>query len=268
VAKLIGGRSSRLTAGGGWLVRGLLLAVLLAGSWVAGASGDAPSPRQRLFAGKAFEGLPLTSSLRSAVAFSYIYGSCDASGGDGGCAPPLELQNWSICRRHPLEIDRIPLRISRMRGVPVIDYGDALEVLTGRTDVVVFADAGRARRVVAALRPARGPARLGRLLAAPRLPRWVLRELKLVRELRAGGASRRALRRRLGISVSAIRVREQLAAAIGKRALRGVPAARVSPGDVIGDRQALITVQELSAREATPDERRRAARHRKRLKTC
>jgi hypothetical protein len=246
----------------------LVVAVVLAGSWVAGASGDVPSPRQRLFVGKTFEGLALTSALRSSNDVSYIYGSCDASGGEGGCAPPLEVQNWSICLRHPLEIDRIPRRIVRMRGVPVIDYGDALEVLTGRTEVVVFADERRARRVVAALRPRSGPARLARALAAPRLPRWALRELQLVRELRAGGASRHALRRRLGISVSAIRMREQLAAALGARALRGVPAARALPGDVIGDRHALITVQELGASAATPDERRRAARHRQRLEAC
>jgi hypothetical protein len=242
-------------------------ALLVTGCGVA-ASADPPPDSDRFFLGQAFEGLALTSSQPAAGdAFGFVYGDCEPPAGEGGCAPPLEVQNWSICRRHPLEIDRLPRRILRMRGVPVVDYGDDLEVLAGRTDIVLFADEPRTRRAVAALRPTVGPARLNDVLPRVHLPRWALRELKLVRVLRARGATRRELRRRLGISVSAIRMREQLAAAVGERALR-VPAATVTPGEVIRDRHALFTVEELGAQTATPDQRRRAERHRRRLKDC
>jgi hypothetical protein len=151
--------------------------------------------------------------------------------------------------------------------VPVIDYGDMLEVLTGRTDVTLFGAERRVRSALGALRPIRGPARLDRPLPAPRLPRWALRELELVRTLRAAGATRRELRRRLGISVSAIRLRERLASALRTRALR-VPPATTTPIEVIRDRHALAIVREPGARRATPDERRGAQRHRRRLESC
>jgi hypothetical protein len=32
---------------------------------------------------------------------TFIYGTCDPSGGEGGCAPPLEVQVWSACARNP-----------------------------------------------------------------------------------------------------------------------------------------------------------------------
>jgi hypothetical protein len=250
------------------VVCALSVAGLLAAGGRVTARGEPPPERYRFFLGQDFEGLALNAAQPVADdALSFIYGDCQPPPGEGGCASPLEVQNWSVCRRSPLEIDRLPRRILRMRGVPVIDYGDELEVLAGRADVVLFGSEQRVRRAVAKLRPTRGPARLAKPLPRVRLPRWVLRELKLVRVLGARGATRRALRRRLGIPVSAIRMREQLAAAVGERALRVSPATAL-PGDVIRDRHALLTVEQLGERFATPDQRRRAQRHRQRLKVC
>jgi hypothetical protein len=233
-----------------------------------GASGEPPPDRDRLFVGRSFAGLRLTaSSPFGGNAFTFVYGDCTPPADEGGCATPLQIQNASSCRRHPLEIDLYPRRIFRARGVPVIDYGERLEVLTGRTDVVLFGAGRLVRRALDALRPTHGPARLGRPLPRPVLPRWALRELKLVLVLRARGATRRALRRRLGISVSAIRLRERLASALGSRALR-VPPATTSPREMIRDRQALAIVEQLGAQQATPDQRRRAQRHRRRLESC
>ena len=247
----------------------MALAIVVAAlAIVGGAAASTPSESERLFVGRAFEGLPLTASgPMGRDAFSFIYGDCIPTPGEGGCAPPLQVQDWSICRRHPLELDRRPRRITTLRGVPMIDYGDMLEVLTGGTDVVLFGEPRRSRRAVAALRPVRGPARLGRPLAAARLPRWALRELKLVSVLRSRGATRHALRRRLGISISAIRMRERLARVLGDAALR-VPPATITPGEIIRDRHALIAVEESGEKAATPDQRRRARRHRERLRAC
>jgi hypothetical protein len=52
-------------------------------------------------------------------------------------------------------------------------------------------------------------------------------------------------------------MREQLAAAVGERALR-VPPATAMPGEVIRDRHALATVEELGEGMATPSQRRRS----------
>jgi hypothetical protein len=123
------------------------------------------------------------------------------------------------------------------------------------------------RAVLTARRPVRGPASLDRPLAAPRLPRWALRELELVRVLRSRGASRRALRDRLGISVRAIRMRERLASVLAAR-LRGVPPATTRPREIVEDRHALLVVEQLGADRATPEQRRRAERHRRRLRAC
>jgi hypothetical protein len=242
-------------------------ALLLATAGALTARGDPPPERYRFFLGPSFEGLALSASHAAGDAATFSYGTCEPPPGEGGCAPPLQVQNWSICRRNPLEIDRLPHRILAIRGVPVIDYGDQLEILAGRADIVLFGSERRMRRAVAKLRPTVGPARLADSLPRVRLPRWGLRELKLVRVLRARGATRHALRRRLGISVSAIRLREQLAAAVGERALR-VPAATALPGDVIADRHALATVEELGEGMATPEQRRRAERHRRRRAVC
>lgn len=99
------------------------------------------------FAGERTEGVPLEAVLRrsdSAEYVSFVYGDCVPES-DAGCAPPIEIQVWPACRRHLAlydsshgpDLDRVTVR-----GVPaaVLDAGTRLELQTGRSTIVVFAD--------------------------------------------------------------------------------------------------------------------------------
>jgi hypothetical protein len=94
----------------------------------------------------------------SAEYVSFLYGDC-VPDGDTGCAPPVEIQVWPACRRHLAlyapssgpDLERVTVR-----GVPgaVLDHGTRLEVQTGRSTIVIFADSRqRLSRLAAELRP-------------------------------------------------------------------------------------------------------------------
>jgi hypothetical protein len=107
------------------------------------------------------DGLPLVAVLRrddTARYVSFVYGDC-APGGDAGCAPPAEIQVWPACRRNLAlygDSSESPSGDrTTIRGVPAVslDDGTRLEIQTGRSTVVVFADSGaRALRIAGALR--------------------------------------------------------------------------------------------------------------------
>jgi hypothetical protein len=137
-----------------------LCASAFAGLVLVGATGstvparaislERESPRVRdpiFFAGDRTEGIQLQSVLRrsdSAEYVSFVYGDC-VPDNDAGCAPPIEIQVWPACRRHLAlydssygpDLDRVTVR-----GVPaaVLDGGTRLELQTGRSTIVIFAD--------------------------------------------------------------------------------------------------------------------------------
>jgi hypothetical protein len=151
-----------------------LCAAVLAGLVLAGATGSAARARASsvdleddgsrdplVFAGDRTEGIPLTAVLRrsdSAEYVSFVYGDCIPDS-DAGCAPPVEIQVWPACRRHLALYDRSSGRdIDRVtvRGVPgaFLDRGTRLELQTGRSTVVLFADdRQRLTRIAEDLRP-------------------------------------------------------------------------------------------------------------------
>jgi hypothetical protein len=236
------------------------IALLLA-ALVPGASAAAPD--RPLWLGEEFEGLRISERsddpIGSAGVVEFFYGEAPPEGG----AFPLSVQNWSSCDRHPLDIDLVPRSIERVRGMPVVAYGDRFEVLTAKTNAVVFpSDEGQGRRAIAALRAEGGSADL----APARLPRWVLAQLRLVRDEHRRLGETRALRRRLGISRGAIRFRLRLLEVLGPGALRGVKPARATPRQVNRDRSALIEQQEGVDLDRAG--RRRAARQRARVRRC
>jgi hypothetical protein len=243
----------------------LLLAWAL---WGCAASATSPAkfpavrpPRGPIehWVGRSFAGLRITDNAHNAL----VYGTCDASHGE--CEPPLGVSSSSICIRNPLSLDVLPRAMHRIRGVPVLDYGYGFDVLTGSTTVTLYAHESLARRAATEVRP-RSSGRPARRLSDPRLPRWVLRQLRLVEQVHARlGAGRRA-RRRLGISHSAILFEAKFARLLGSAALRGLKPMTESPGEVIGDRQtyALQTHGEkLSAAQAA-----RAQRYVRLLRQC
>ncbi len=115
----------------------------------AGPSGDLtleevrelPGPAQ-YYVGDEFEGLALTAISGTSPPLTFIYGDCDAGGGDGGCAPPLEVQVWPIDQRPPgiisdmLECERVTVR-----GAQGALYGGSdLDLYVGDQTVVIFAE--------------------------------------------------------------------------------------------------------------------------------
>jgi hypothetical protein len=96
------------------------------------------------YLGDSFHGLPLTSAGRGPGsgthlrrAWSFVYGSCTPSG-DEGCAPPLEVQNWSICTRFPALYPGPTPKTSPLHGAETLPAGGGLDVYTGHTTVVIF----------------------------------------------------------------------------------------------------------------------------------
>jgi hypothetical protein len=98
------------------------------------------------YLGSSFHGLPLTfaglgpgSGTQRRRAWDFIYGECTPSDGEQpSCAPPLDVQNWSICSRFPaLYPGRTP-KTSPVHGAETLPAGGGLDVYTGRTTVVIF----------------------------------------------------------------------------------------------------------------------------------
>jgi hypothetical protein len=104
------------------------------------------------YLGESFRGLPLTfaglgpgSGTGLRRSWSFIYGDCTPpAGSDGGCAPPLEVQNWSICTRFPALYPGPTPNTSPMHGAETLPAGGGLDVYTGETTVVIFGQEGSA----------------------------------------------------------------------------------------------------------------------------
>jgi hypothetical protein len=174
-----------------WVAGGasLLIALALAGSGLGGDGEHEPRASFTLEQARAFDefplydagdpvdGLPLVAVLRrddTARYVTFVYGDC-APGDDAGCAPPAEIQIWPACRRNlALYGASSPEGPSgertTIRGVPALslDEGTRLEIQTGRSIVVVFADSrARALRVAGALRAVNGSVPAGEPLPQP-----------------------------------------------------------------------------------------------------
>lgn len=128
-------------------------------------------------AGHSVDGVPLTAVLRrddTANYVSFVYGDCE-SDGDAGCAPPAEVQVWPACRRslalYEGEAAGSPVpEPVHLRGVPgaFFDRGTRLELETGRSLVVVFAESrAQALQVAAALEAVDGSVAAGSPLPPP-----------------------------------------------------------------------------------------------------
>jgi len=141
------------------------VAALLAAAALAGC-GSSRVDREDLekfpgglyYAGVEFAGLPLTHAETGGL---FVYGSCNPSGDDGGCAPPIEIQHFAF-RRGDWSRAMFCRRLPSLRGVPTVRH-DGLVLLTRDGVVKIYARTpAEDRRVALALRPvnARTPARL------------------------------------------------------------------------------------------------------------
>jgi hypothetical protein len=100
---------------------------------------------------------------------TFIYGDCEPPPGEGGCAPPLEVQVWPIEQRPPGIISPlIECRKVTVRGVPGAVFKGDLDLYVGNQTVVIFADSSeRALRAAEALRPVDADQPTGGDLPAP-----------------------------------------------------------------------------------------------------
>jgi hypothetical protein len=128
-------------------------------------------------AGERVDGLPLTATLRrddTATYVSFVYGDCTPDD-DAGCASPTEIQVWPACRRNLALYDEVhpaapAVERATVRGAPAVflDDGTRLEIQTGFSTVVIFADSrGRALRIASALRAVNGSVAAGSSLPPP-----------------------------------------------------------------------------------------------------
>jgi hypothetical protein len=171
--------------------------------------------------GERFAGLALTGVVRNDPATTFAYGTCRQPKGEGGCAPPLQVQTSSICDDNALVLDVRPRETSTARGTAVRDYGEgSLELDAGTSHVRLFARGPRGRQAVAALRPVAGSQRVTARLPPARYPNGYLAELRRVVASHQRGGSLRAVRSELGISLSAVRFRLALARELGADGLR------------------------------------------------
>lgn len=113
---------------------------------------------------------PLSQAWRR---WDFVYGDCDPvppegfSFEGGSCSLPLSIQNWSTCGRWASQLH--PLRLFHFRGAKATrgGGGSVLEIFTGRTTVVIWANELRTAKAAARqLRDVR-PAHRARHLPPP-----------------------------------------------------------------------------------------------------
>lgn len=77
--------------------------------------------------------------------WSFSYGDCDQPSGlfaEGGCAPPLQIQNFAICSRPPGALTG-PFDTFAFRGTRAHwRRGTGFEIFAGDTTVVIFGNRG------------------------------------------------------------------------------------------------------------------------------
>ena len=90
--------------------------------------------------------------------FGFTYGTCKPPPGttEGGCSPPLQVQNFEICAVNPNSYGLRPAQLTRrIRGVPVLtkDRPSSVELFTGHTTISISARSWElAARAIANLR--------------------------------------------------------------------------------------------------------------------
>lgn len=127
------------------------------------------------WAGRSVEGWPLVNADRVGHVVYLIYGDCEIENQgwfeDGGCAPPVDIQQYPLSKRHPAQFDIRACRRLTVRGVPAAVFqssGGALEIYTGSRVIVIFGESrAQQRRIAEALRPLNGTGEPGAPLPPP-----------------------------------------------------------------------------------------------------
>ncbi len=217
--------------------------MLLGASSASGQDGSPDRNVPRLFwLGQEFDGLSLTEEP---LDHFFIYGDCEPPPGEGGCAPPLEVQNSTTCGRNPVGLDSLPSRLFKLRGGGLAaDYGAWIDVGTGGRTVTVHSfDSKLAMSAVHEIRPR--PEATPRELAPPVYPLPVLRELKRVTAAAQRIRGIKAIAATTDLSPGVVRTRLRTAKLLGPQALANIPVPTLSSDAVWELRQLAFEAREL-----------------------
>jgi hypothetical protein len=213
--------------------------------------------------GQSFAGHPLVAHTESDA---LVYGNCHATS-DGGCQPPLTLQDRTTCERNVVGLDVVPRRIYRLRGhgIAAVYERGTIDAGTGHTTTTVSAQGDAlARRATRAMRR-RGQAR-PRPLSAPVYPPAVLGELKRADVAVHTPRSLTEIGHALGMGPGVVRARARVASLLPPGTLDDVPVPKRSWAQVEHDRQIAFAAQTHQAQQRFGLSRKQVRRAVKRVR--
>jgi hypothetical protein len=209
-----------------------LCAFLLAATAAGPAGAAVSAPADLYWLGPYFAGMRMTGTPAETGYPTYVYGDCELPEGEGGCAPPVQVQNWSACARNPLRIDRVPYQVFPLRGggIAAVYESSSVDVGTGDRTVSVFSERELMGAALLEIHLRSQPQ--AESLAPPEYPTPVLRELKRVTAIADRGEGIGTIARKTRISVDEVRLRLRIAELLGPAALAGVPVPTMSTATV------------------------------------
>lgn len=199
-----------------------LCALVAAPSALGREGGKDLEPGELFWFGPYFAGLQVTHAS-AYPAKSFIYGDCEPEG-DGGCSPPVQVQNWTSCERNPVGLDSVPYEVYLVRGggLAAAYASTWVDVGTGGQTVAVFAN--EVEIVGAALREMRPRSHSApQPLPPPEYPMPVLRELKRVTVAAERFDGIGAIAEAIDVRPAEVRVRLRIAELLGPDVLADVP---------------------------------------------
>jgi hypothetical protein len=198
------------------------------------------SESEMYWLGPYFAGLRLTETTYQ----SFVYGECEFPEGEGGCSPPVQVQNATSCTRNPIGANGLVREVSLVRGggLAVAYAPGAVDVGTGRQTVSVRTTEPEV--LGAALREVRRRSEAGPApFTPPVYPLPVLRELKRVTVAEERFDEVAAIAKATELQPDEVRMRLRIAELLGPDALTGVPAPTMSVATVERLRQLAFGVQ-------------------------
>lgn len=222
-----------------------LLLVLLAGTAFGRGGDESQASKNPYWLGPYFAGMRFDQEA-FAKGGTIAYGDCELPEGEGGCAPPAQVQTQTSCARNPIAIDRLPQRVWLLRGGGLaVEYEPTgVDIGTGNRTVTVYTD--ELQLMSAALREVRRRSQSSPLpLPPPVYPKVVLGELKRVTAAAARLHGVKAIAKATELTPAEVKVRLQIAELLGPQALAGVPVPTMSTATVERLRQLAFAAYEL-----------------------